>query len=179
MIYSFAMKFLSLVNGHAFMASIDGMTGNNDRLFAEREEFFDGRLLGADELSEEAPLGKKLVDQDGADRVGLLVGLEVQEVLRYGPPHADRLVRLAGVGGDGVLKDRLDGLGHVGFGDGNEVVVHGSFFLQQNGGHPQPFTAPKAEKQTFLCRTSTWVKPTWRSRSSWNSSGRGVSSFST
>ena len=79
----------------------------------------------ADELGEEAALGKKLVDQDGADRVRLLVRLEVEQVVRHGPPHAHRLVRLAGVGGDDVLEDRLDGLRHVGVGDGDEVVVHG------------------------------------------------------
>ena len=46
-------------------------------------------------------------------------------------------------------------------------------------GRFQPLTAPKAAKQTFLWRTSTCANPTWRSRSSWNSSGRGVSSRST
>ena len=106
------------------------------RLLAGREQFFDGRLLGAHELSEEAALGEKLVDQDGADRVRLLVRLEVEQVVRHGPPHADRLVRLAGVGGDDVLEDRLDGLGHVGVGDGDEVVVHGCPFVAKAGGHP-------------------------------------------
>jgi hypothetical protein len=41
------------------------------------------------------------------------------------------------------------------------------------------FTAPKAAKQLFLCSTSTARKPAARSRSVWNSSGRGVSSRST
>src|SRR5262249_61937617 len=51
-----------------------------------------------------------------------------------------------------------------------------------HGGRPSAyfaFTAPKAAKQTFLCRTSTWANPTSRNKSSWNNSGRGVSSFST
>src|ERR1700692_1187190 len=39
--------------------------------------------------------------------------------------HPDRLVHLAGVGGEDVLEDRLNGLGYVGVGDGDEVVVHG------------------------------------------------------
>jgi hypothetical protein len=32
------------------------------------------------------------------------------------------LVRFAGVSGEDVLEDRVDGLGHVGVGDGDEVV---------------------------------------------------------
>lgn len=39
-------------------------------------------------------------------------------------------------------------------------------------------TAPKAAKQLLLCRISTVVNPTLRSRSIWYGSGRGVSSFS-
>jgi hypothetical protein len=46
------------------------------RLLARREQFFDGRLLGADELSEEAALGEKLVNEDRADRVRLSCGLK-------------------------------------------------------------------------------------------------------
>ena len=42
----------------------------------------------------------------------------------------------------------------------------------------QDLTAPKAAKQPFLCRISTALNPTLRSSSTWNSSGRGVSSFS-
>jgi hypothetical protein len=41
------------------------------------------------------------------------------------------------------------------------------------------FTAPNAAKQTFLCSTSTPAKPASRNKSSWYTSGRGVSSFST
>src|SRR5262249_51933112 len=73
----------------------------------------------------EAALGKKLVDQDGADGVGLLVRLEIEKAVRHGPPHARRLVRLAGVGGDEVVKDWLDGPGHFRVRDGDEVIVHG------------------------------------------------------
>src|SRR6185437_4915808 len=73
-------------------------------------------------------LGEKRVDQDGADRIDLLVRLEVKQDVGDGPPHAHRLVGLAGVGGDDVLEDRLVGLGHVGVGDGDEIVVHGSSF---------------------------------------------------
>ena len=43
--------------------------GCHARLLAGRQQFFDGRFLRADELNEEAALGEKLVDQDGADRV--------------------------------------------------------------------------------------------------------------
>jgi hypothetical protein len=53
--------------------------GAEGRLLARREQFFYERLLGADELSEEAALGEKLVNEDGADRVGLLVRLEVEQ----------------------------------------------------------------------------------------------------
>src|ERR1051326_7839580 len=63
--------------------------------------------------------------EDGSDRVRLLVRLEVEQVIRHGPPHARSLVRFAGVGGDDVLEDRLDGLRNLGFGDGDEVVIHG------------------------------------------------------
>jgi len=65
------------------------------------------------------------VDQDGADRVRLLVRLEVEQVVCDGAPHADRLVRLAGVGDDDVPEDRLGRLWNFGIGDGDEVVMHG------------------------------------------------------
>ncbi len=109
----------------------------HDGLLAGREEFFDRRLLGAHELSEESPLRKKLVDQDGADRVGLLVRLEVQQGVRHRPPHAHRLVRFAGVGGQDVLEDRFDGRGYVGVGDGGEVIVHGRSSPYHIGGYPR------------------------------------------
>jgi hypothetical protein len=76
------------------------------------------------------------VNEDGADRVRLLVRLEVEQGVRHRPPHARRLVRLAGVGGDDVLEDRLDRLWHVGVGDGDEVVVHGRSFHHPIGGYP-------------------------------------------
>jgi hypothetical protein len=60
----------------------------HDRLFAGREEFIDGQLLSANELSEETPLGEKLVNENGADRVGLFVRLEVEQNVRHGPPDA-------------------------------------------------------------------------------------------
>jgi hypothetical protein len=101
----------------------------DDRLVAWRKEFFDGRLPGADELSEEAPLAKKLVDQDRADRVHLLVPFEVEKGVRDRSPHADRLVCLAGVGGDDLLEDRLDGCGHINIGDSDEVIVYGRLAL--------------------------------------------------
>jgi hypothetical protein len=92
----------------------------NDWLFPRRQQFFDWRLLGADELGKEAALGEELVDQDRADRVGLLVRLEVEQVVRHRPPHARRLVRFAGVGGQDMLENRLNGLRHVGVGDGGK-----------------------------------------------------------
>jgi hypothetical protein len=70
-------------------------------------------------------IGEKLVGQDGADGVRLLVRLEVEQVVRHGPPDAHGLVRLADVGGDDVLEGGIDSLRHVGVGDGGEVVVHG------------------------------------------------------
>jgi hypothetical protein len=60
---------------------------------------------------------------DRADRVQLLVRLEVEQAVGDRPPHAGHLVGLAGVGEDGVLEGRLDGLRHLGVGDGDEVVV--------------------------------------------------------
>jgi hypothetical protein len=53
-----------------------------------------------------------------ADRVHLRVGLEVEQVVGGRPPHADRPVRLAGVGGDGVPQCRLDRLRNLGVRDG-------------------------------------------------------------
>src|SRR5262245_1537692 len=79
-------------------------------LIAWRQEVFDRRLRSADKLGQEAALRKKLVDHDGADRVGLLMWLEAQQLIRHRPPHGDGLVRLAGVSGQDVLEDRLDGL---------------------------------------------------------------------
>src|SRR5262249_12838266 len=79
------------------------------------------------------------MDQDGADRVGFLVRPEVEQVVRHRPPHAHRLVRLAGVGLEGVLEGRIDRLGHVGVGDGNVLVVHG-----------RPFWAPPARQERSL-----------------------------
>jgi hypothetical protein len=64
-------------------------------------------------------------DHDRADRVGLLVRLEVEQGVGHRSPHAHGLVRFAGIGGKDVLKDRLGGLRHVGVEDGSEVVVHG------------------------------------------------------
>lgn len=94
-------------------------------LLADRQKLLHRRFLGADELSEEAPLGEKLVDQDGANRVGRLVRLEVEESVWHGPPHAHGFVRLAGIGGDDVLEDWLNRLGDFSVGDGDEVVVRG------------------------------------------------------
>src|SRR5689334_21270167 len=51
----------------------------DDRLFGGRQQVLERRLLGADELGEEAALREKLESQDGADRVRLLVRLEVEE----------------------------------------------------------------------------------------------------
>ena len=79
-------------------------------LIARRQQFFDGWLLGADELGEEPPLREDLVDQDGSDRVDLLVRLEVEEIVGDRPPHAGGLVRLAGVGGNEVLEQRVSSL---------------------------------------------------------------------
>ena len=75
-----------------------------------RQQFFDGWLLGADELIEEAPFGQNLVDHDGADWVRLFMRFEVEHAIGNRPPHVDRLVRLAGVGGHDMLECRLDGL---------------------------------------------------------------------
>src|SRR5215813_14192964 len=47
------------------------------RLLVGGKQFFDRRLRRADELSEETPLGKQLVDHDRADRVRFLMRLEV------------------------------------------------------------------------------------------------------
>lgn len=52
------------------------------------------------------------------------VGFEVQEGVRHRPPHTHGLVRFTGVSSHDMLEDRLDGLGHVGVGDSDEVVVH-------------------------------------------------------
>jgi CheY-like chemotaxis protein len=57
--------------------------------------FADRRLLRADELGEEAALREKLVGQDRADRVRLLVRLVVEEMVRHRPPHAGSLVSLS------------------------------------------------------------------------------------
>src|SRR5262245_46755647 len=65
------------------------------------------------------------MDQDGMGRIALLVRLEVEQGVRHRPPNARRLVGRADVGGYDVPEDRLDGLGHVGVGDGGELVVHG------------------------------------------------------
>jgi hypothetical protein len=89
------------------------------------KQFFNRRLFGADKLSEEAPLGKKLVDHDGANGVRLLVRLEVEYVVRDGPPDAHGLVRFAGIGLESMLEGCIDGPWHVGVGDGGVVVVHG------------------------------------------------------
>jgi len=48
--------------------------------------------------------------QDRSDRIRLLVGLEVEQIVRDDPPHAHGLVGFAGVSCDNVLEDRLDGL---------------------------------------------------------------------
>jgi hypothetical protein len=95
------------------------------RLFACRKKFLNWRLLRADELGEESSFGQKLVDQDRADRVRLFVGFEVEQIVWHSPPNAHGLVRLAGVGRGDVLKDQLNGLGHICVRDGDEVVVHG------------------------------------------------------
>ena len=50
-----------------------------------RTKFIDGRLLGADELGEEATFGEKLVNHYRADRVRLLVRLEVKQAIWHGP----------------------------------------------------------------------------------------------
>src|SRR6202035_5116455 len=72
---------------------------HHGRLLAGREQFLDVRLLCANGLGEEAALGGNVVGYGRANRVRLLVRLEVEPVVRYGPPDAHRLVRLAGVGG--------------------------------------------------------------------------------
>src|SRR5262245_27194582 len=94
------------------------------RFLAGRQEFFNRRFLSADELGEEAPLRKKLMDQDRADRIRLLMRLEIEKIVRHRPPHADGLVRFADVCRDRVLEDRLDGLRDLRVGDGSEFVVH-------------------------------------------------------
>src|SRR5262245_23566666 len=65
------------------------------------------------------------MDHDSPDWVGLFVRFEIEHVIGCRPPHADRLVRLAGVGLDNMLEYGLSGLGYVGVGNGDEVVVHG------------------------------------------------------
>lgn len=69
----------------------------NDWMLSQRQQFFHRGLLCANELGKEAALGEKLVNHDRADWIGLLVRLEVYEIVWHGPPHAHRLVRLAGV----------------------------------------------------------------------------------
>jgi hypothetical protein len=81
-----------------------------DGLFAGRQELFDRRLLCGDKLGEEAALREKLVNQDRANRVRLLVWFEVEDGICYGPLHAHGLVRFPHVGRDNVLEDRLDRL---------------------------------------------------------------------
>lgn len=54
----------------------------NDGLLAGREQLFNGRFLRADELPEESALGKKLVDKNGADRICLLMRIEVEKIVR-------------------------------------------------------------------------------------------------
>jgi hypothetical protein len=51
------------------------------------------------------------MDHNGADRIRLDVRLEVEQVVRNGPPHGHRLVRFAGVGLDDMLENWINGLG--------------------------------------------------------------------
>src|SRR5262249_36111502 len=84
----------------------------------------DRRLLGADELGEEAALGEDLVGEYRPDGVRLLVGLVVEQGLGDRPPHADRLVGLAGIGLDHVLERRVGGRRHVLVQDGTDLVAN-------------------------------------------------------
>src|SRR5262249_18778198 len=54
----------------------------NDRVLARGQEFLDNRFLGADELGEESSFGQELMHEDGANRIGLLMRLEVEETIR-------------------------------------------------------------------------------------------------
>jgi hypothetical protein len=45
------------------------------------EQLFDGWFLDTDELGEEPPFGEDLVDEDGTDRVHLIVGLKVEKII--------------------------------------------------------------------------------------------------
>src|SRR5262249_8782016 len=77
------------------------------RLLVRTQELLDERLLDADELGEEPALRQDLVDEDGPNRVRLLMRSEVEEVVRGRPPNARGLVGLAGVGRDDVLEERV------------------------------------------------------------------------
>src|SRR4051794_22165731 len=107
------------------------LVGSDRWLIAWREQLFDGWLLDADELGEEPTLREDLVDEDGTDRVDLLVELEVQQIVRDRPRHAGGLVGLGGVGDDEVLEQRVSCLRNVVVRDGDEVVVHESSLLNR------------------------------------------------
>ena len=66
-------------------------------------------------------LRENLVDQDGSNRVDLLMRLEVQEFVWDRPPHAGGLVGLAGIGGDEVLEQRVSRLRDILVRDGDEM----------------------------------------------------------
>ena len=63
------------------------------------------------------------MDQDGSDRVDLLVRLEVQEVVGDRSPHAGSLVGLADVGGDKVMEERVARLRNLLVRDGDVLIV--------------------------------------------------------
>ncbi len=91
------------------------------------EQFFDGRLLDADELGEESPLREDLMVEDRTDRVHPFMRLEVQQIVGDRPPHAGGLVRLRGIGDNHVLEQRIGCLRNVLVRDGDEVLVHELF----------------------------------------------------
>src|SRR4051794_36796411 len=93
-------------------------------MVARREKFLDGWFMESDKLGEGPSLREDLVDQDGADRVDLLMRLEFQQVVGDHPPYAGGLIGLAGIGGDEMLEQWVSCLRHFLVRDGDEVVVH-------------------------------------------------------
>jgi hypothetical protein len=63
--------------------------------------------------------------KDRPDRVHLLVGLEIEQLLGHGPPHPDGLVGLAGVGYHEVMECRVGRRRHLLVGYGHGVISHG------------------------------------------------------
>ena len=98
------------IAAETFRAFVVGFPDLHPRSLARRQKALPPPAPPAPRtFGKKPPLRQQLMHQNRADRVDLLMRPKIQCAIRHRLPYADRLIHLAGISRQQMLKHRLDG----------------------------------------------------------------------